>query len=373
MLLSNPFEPDPRVYKEARSLVRAGFHVTVLAWDRTAAFPENEIYDGIHIRRIRSRGRYGARLASIKSFLAFYRHALSILKKDRPDAVHCHDLDVAPLGWLARKLGWTRYFIYDAHEPDYYGYFPRALKFMLDRLERFLARNADGVMITNSVQAKKFASMGIRQIIMLRNVPSQTVQALPPAEPKIDGFPIIGRIGFITAELGIENLLQAIHDLSDDYPDIRAVLIGKVHPQFQEAFDRLLQEHSHRLIYPGFLPYPEVLAHYHQFTLSFNLYAPNAHYRFGTPTKLYESMAFGVPVLVSPIGDVAEILQEAPCGLLLPDLKTETIKHAIEELLKDRTRYEAFKKAAIKGFRKHYNWELMERRLLTFYNSLHFK
>ncbi len=370
MLLSNPYEPDPRVYKEAYSLAKAGFSVTVVAWDRGGTFPAYEIREGVCIRRIRAKGRYGARLASLQHFLAFYRQAISIIQNDRPDVVHCHDLDMAPLGWLARRLGWTRYFLYDAHEPDYYGYFPSPLKRLFDLTETFLARRADGVMITNQVQEKKFMALGVRQPIMLRNVPPKTVQSLSPAEPSIEGYPIIGRIGFITAGLGLENLMQAVEELADRFPTIRVILIGKVHPHYQNAFDQLLLQYRDRLTYVGFLPFPDALAYYHHFTLSFNLYEANTHYRLGTPTKLYESMAFGVPVLVSPIGDVEQIMRDAPCGLILRDLKTETIKAAIEQLLGDGARFKAFKKAALEAFSKRYNWELMEKRLLALYHSL---
>lgn len=34
MTLSNPFTHDPRVYNEAKSLVKAGHEVTVIAWDK---------------------------------------------------------------------------------------------------------------------------------------------------------------------------------------------------------------------------------------------------------------------------------------------------------------------------------------------------
>ena len=34
MTLANPFTHDPRVYNEAKSLVKAGHKVTVLAWDK---------------------------------------------------------------------------------------------------------------------------------------------------------------------------------------------------------------------------------------------------------------------------------------------------------------------------------------------------
>jgi len=34
MILSKPFVIDPRVYQEAESLVKNGYEVTVIVWDR---------------------------------------------------------------------------------------------------------------------------------------------------------------------------------------------------------------------------------------------------------------------------------------------------------------------------------------------------
>ena len=34
MTLSNPFTPDPRVYNEAKSLIKAGHKVTIITWDK---------------------------------------------------------------------------------------------------------------------------------------------------------------------------------------------------------------------------------------------------------------------------------------------------------------------------------------------------
>ena len=42
MLLSNPFRPDPRVHREAKSLVNAGYEVTILCWDRKQRYPTEE-------------------------------------------------------------------------------------------------------------------------------------------------------------------------------------------------------------------------------------------------------------------------------------------------------------------------------------------
>jgi hypothetical protein len=52
MLRSNPFEPDERVYKEAKSLLENGYSVTLLCWDRELKFPEEEIFEGISIHNV---------------------------------------------------------------------------------------------------------------------------------------------------------------------------------------------------------------------------------------------------------------------------------------------------------------------------------
>ena len=55
MLLTNGFDPDVRVYKEALYLVGRGFSVTVLCWDRDPArgYPQRETLEGIEIVRFR--------------------------------------------------------------------------------------------------------------------------------------------------------------------------------------------------------------------------------------------------------------------------------------------------------------------------------
>ena len=51
MLLKNNFTHDARVYKEAKTLVDAGYSVTVVALkDETTK--ETECIDGIHVKRI---------------------------------------------------------------------------------------------------------------------------------------------------------------------------------------------------------------------------------------------------------------------------------------------------------------------------------
>ena len=125
MLVYNPFTHDPRVYNEAKSLVGAGYKVTVIAFDREGQNQPRQSWDGIQIVRLRSplKGKTGAGLARwVWSGLVLllwqwqaYRQALKLHRDDAFDVIHCHDFDTLPAGvWLKQRLGLP--LIYDAHE-----------------------------------------------------------------------------------------------------------------------------------------------------------------------------------------------------------------------------------------------------------------
>ena len=54
MFRANPCTNDPRVYAEATSLLRAGYEVTVIAWDREKKNPPRQDWDGINVVRVRT-------------------------------------------------------------------------------------------------------------------------------------------------------------------------------------------------------------------------------------------------------------------------------------------------------------------------------
>ena len=370
MLLTNPFEPDPRVYKEAKSLVKAGFSVEVLAWDRTGLWPPAEVLDGIEITRFRCKGKYGGGLSSLRHFLGFYWHLAMNIRRHPPGALHCHDLDTAAVGWLLKKLFSIPIFIYDAHEPDYYAHFPKIFKYLIDRLEAFVARRASGVFITNGLQEKKFQRLHARKTLMIRNVPDPTTGGLE--KPVHTNGLVIGRVGYIKPGIGLESLLEAAASLRKKFPAIKVVLVGKVFEAYQPIFETLLQKYAELVEYRGFFPYPEVLQNYRDFSISYLGYELTPEFRYISPTKLFESMAFGVPVIVSPVGDVREILQKYPCGLILQTVSTAEIATAIEDILAAPALQKQFSLTGRQAFEQDFNWTRMEKNLVEFYRSSSF-
>ena len=116
MILTNGFDPDVRVYKEAVYLVKRGFDVTILCWDRDLSrdYPVCEDIDGIHIRRFKIASVYGTGLKQGPKYFKFMKECHAFLKMHRCKYLHCNDLDGAMIGYLFHGYKCNK--VFDMHE-----------------------------------------------------------------------------------------------------------------------------------------------------------------------------------------------------------------------------------------------------------------
>lgn len=123
MILTNGFDPDPRVYKEAKSLTKLGHSITILCWDRSGTYidkPEENI-DGIKIVRFFGDAQYGSGYKQGFKFLKFKKDVLEYMKNKKFDAIHCHDFDGLFIGYGVNKKLRLK-LVYDEHDL-FYTYF----------------------------------------------------------------------------------------------------------------------------------------------------------------------------------------------------------------------------------------------------------
>src|SRR5581483_3658124 len=57
---------------------------------------------------------------------------------------------------------------------------------------------------------------------------------------------------------------------------------------------------------------------------------PNA--RFSAPNKLYEALAAGRPLITGDFGEIAEVVRQSGCGIVLAEYSTAEIRKALERL-----------------------------------------
>lgn len=367
-----------RTYNQAKSLVANGYDVTLLAWDRACASPKDEVRDGIRIKRfhIQAGVGQGPRKNAVKMW-RFNRAVLAYLMSSDMEVIHCFNLD-AILSTLiaARRRGAKA--VLDVCEPEYYrGFWSKWFVWLLpgvDWLELCLARRFDHVFVHNTYQLKKYEKRGIRRLTQVGSYPNRAmVQSMPSTSA--DDQVVIGRLGTIYANNGFEELVAAFQKLLERKQrsgnDVRykLLLAGRVFDSFRPTFDALIAPFNKHVEVLGTYEPKDLVDLYRRIDISVLLYGREF---FGnvTPTKLFESMACGVPVVANAVGEMGQIITEEACGFVVDEKNPESICDGIERLASDsRLRRQMAENALQQAYEK-YTFEACRERFLEAYRRL---
>lgn len=374
MLLMDPFEHDPRVEKEARTLVQAGFRVTVLAWNRFGTSLGVELRDGIRIERFRvlsprgSKWRAMPRLTWVLAWM-FWRGLRAPYA-----ALVCHDLHTWPVGWVLKRVRPRRRVVLDAHEPyaeQILGILPSLAPVRRPLLwaERTLARGADVLLTVSPLMVERFAAMGVKRIYYLPNVPRHRAVLRSSGTVGHSESPayVIGRIGVISPRFsGIEPLVKVVVEVSRLGVPVRLVLGGPVMNAWEPEFRRMIDRYSGLVCYLGPISTEKAESEIRSFDLLANLFEPlQPKARFGYSTKIFDAMAAGVPVLTSRTAEDQFLVADTGCGLVVDyPFDIQAIARDVAALLKDEPRRRQYGQKGQEAVERSYNWSIYERGLV---------
>jgi glycosyltransferase involved in cell wall biosynthesis len=372
MLFSRGFFPDARGHKEARDLVRAGYEVTILAWDRECRLAPREVLDGFTVERLQFRALLGKGFAQFHRWLRFWSWLGLTLLRRKYEVLHANDLDTLPVGWLAAKMTGAK-LVFDAREPNYYAYWPAyqyPALFAARLLERFLSLQCDHVIVCNRYQVGKYSRMGVRRITIVANYPplSMVSRVAPPIPA--DGEVTLGRVGAIYDDCGIEEIVEAVHLLLVRGKKVRLFLAGRLVDSYRARLTELIRPLADKVELRGAFTHREISDLYGRCHISIPAYRPSPWFREITPVKFFESIAHGVPVIATDIGGIGDMISQAGCGRVLPEPSAEAIADAVEELVGQPDVLREMGERGMAAVREMYNWERLTPRLLKLYREL---
>ena len=87
------------------------------------------------------------------------------------------------------------------------------------------------------------------------------------------------------------------------------------------------------------------------------------------PIKLFEYMAFGLPVIGSDFGHIKEHINKDKCGLGVDPENPAAVAEAIEVLLKDEGIHRQMSQNGIDATMRKYNWKTEFERLCAYYTK----
>lgn len=333
MLLTNAYDPDPRVRQEALALIGMGCRVRLLAWDRDRKAPAVECVEGVEVERVFLSSTHGRGATQSFFYAGLYLRMLWHGMRMEFDAVHCHDLDTLPLGFLLGKLK-RKPIVYDAHEsfPDMLeGNVPRTVQRMLVTLENFLIRRIDLLITVGEKLRRHFAERGSKRSVVVGNwkrlsefarTGEQNLEVRRRLGIPADALTVVC-ITQLLKDRKLEELLEALETL----PSVYAIVGGKgvLEPKVVAA-----AAVNPRIRFVGFATGNQIADYTCAADVIYYGFDPgNPNARFSAPNKLFEALAAGRPLITGDFGEIAEIVREADCGIVLSRYSAEEIRAAL--------------------------------------------
>lgn len=88
------------------------------------------------------------------------------------------------------------------------------------------------------------------------------------------------------------------------------------------------------------------------------------------PNKLFENMVAGIPTISSNVPEIARIVNEARCGLLVDATQPEEIADAIEYLYEHEDIKLQMGQNALRAAQEKYNFATQAEKLLRIYGEM---
>jgi len=337
MVVTNPFKPDPRVYKEAKSLAKYGHEVYIIAWDREGKYPNFENVDGIKLIRLGPRAAYGWKMA-LKLPL-FYLRAFGKIVALNPDIIHTHDFDTAVLGLIFKLLRGVKW-VYDVHDL-YFTFFSMesgrsGFEKIVRKIDLLLSSWSDKLIVaTQSIGGKH---EGLREYYIREGIYPEkivTIWNVPDVEeflnsPRLNLTKSINfTIGFIGAQRTVSNFIALFEAIKDEGHLYKVLFVGK--GKETETLKKIVREKYPELDveFIGNIDYRLLPNYYHFSNVIFALYPMRENVKRAIAIKVFEASALGVPSLVNANTLMEDFVNMYRSGVAVDDLKPDSIKKAL--------------------------------------------
>lgn len=350
---------DTRIFiKECCSLADAGFEVHLVAPGAPDTIIKGVRVHGVNLTR-------GGRLLRMTSVVrAVYKKAKTI----NAEIYHFHDPELILAGLMLKAKGSK--VIYDMHEdvPRQIldkQWIPKPFRKIISTsfalLQSFSLKFLDGVVLAESLYAERLPKS--KKYWTIRNYPISN--ELGKAEVDWSNKRrAVCYIGGLTEIRGVREMVEAI-----SLTDIELLLGGKI--ESDSLRQRLESMPGWRNVkYLGQLDRAGVASALENSMAGLVVLHPVQNYMVSEPTKMFEYMSAGIPVIASDFPVWRRVLDENQCGVCVDPMNPEAIAHAIQQLVNNPAKARHMGENGRRAIDKKYSWEKEKSKLLSLYNSL---
>jgi glycosyltransferase involved in cell wall biosynthesis len=281
--------------------------------------------------------------------------------------------------------------VYDIHEDVQAqiltkDWIPKSMRKFVARLyrivERALLRFYDALIVVGSGLAEQYKSSSKGKVVILANYPFVDNTAWLEMRDEVDkgssldamGSQAVVYVGGLTQIRGVEQLLAAIAILKhQSRVPFTLKLVGPAQPPgYRQKLEDIIEESgiSDVVQLVGHLPFEQALAVMKDSAVGVVTLLNNPNYTNTIPTKMFEYMLAGLPVVCSNFPLWKDFVSSAKCGLAVNPEKPEEIAGAIAYLLEHPEEASEMGKRGQRAVFESYNWAREEEKLLALYERL---
>ncbi|NIM97521.1 MAG: glycosyltransferase [candidate division Zixibacteria bacterium] len=380
MLLTNPFQPDPRVLKEARSL-SFDYDVTIWALDPEGRYLGYEEVEGVRIQRVRLTFLRLLRPVMLKLHLTllietvfFYIKSLQLFWRDF-QIVHSHDLPPLPLAVFLGKLKGVK-IVFDAHE-DFaaqVGFLRgRLIERLLCVLERGLVRHVDDVIVIGEIMREEYRKRTRKPVQVVGNwndpedfkeMPNKLVASR--ARKARDENKLI--VSYLTG-INPSRILLPLLEAAREDPDVFILVAGGLPENpLAKCVEHIMADLSNGS-YLGWLDHGRLMAYFlYTDVVYYCLHPGDPNNKYSAGNTVFSALATGKAVITTEIGEVGRLVKRGNCGVVMSEASKQEILAAFAKL-KDLRYLRMCQKNAMKTAQS-YTWSRAEKTLLELYRNL---
>jgi glycosyltransferase involved in cell wall biosynthesis len=349
---------DPRIFeKECSSLAAAGYEVHLVATgERPISGPVKVSIVPRPTNRV-LRITLGSLIASSRALAT------------RAQVVHLHDPELALWIPLLRLTG--RKVVFDSHEDIAASmagkeYLPRRARGLLTRaclwLVRFIDHSVTAVVCATPSIAEGFSHP------MTRVVQNFPVLAPVDRAPRRDAEPRLVYVGALSLLRGSQHMLDVLQELGRTHPTVRLTIAGNLS-------EELLDEMAHhpawsRVDYVGLLDRSGVNELLAESDVGLVMFQPSANHTRSQPTKLFEYMAAGLPVVASDFPLWREMVEAPETGSVADPSDPVATARAVARILDDPDRGREMGMRGRQMIEQRWNWAVEAQTLQDLYGEI---
>jgi glycosyltransferase involved in cell wall biosynthesis len=349
------------VHRECATLAQAGYDVVLIAPGKVAKLPP-----GVRHRPIRvPRNRFERMTRTIwEVFLS--------ARDERANVYHFHDPELMFVGLALRLSGAS--VVFDVHEDiprDIVDkpWIPSALRAPISLAAavvlRAFQRGFSAIVTSTPGIARGFSH---RKTVVVANFPKLSAFSASVRRPFVSRARAVAYVGSITRDRGIIKLIEALASPSM-VADGRLVLVGT----FED--EELLHEAQSmpgwsRVTYLGQVDFSKLDDVLMDVRAGLVTLLPSLNFVASLPTKMFEYLAAGLPVVASNFLEAAEILQEHECGVSVDPFDADAIARTISFFIENPEIAQAMGQRGRRVVNERYQWTSEGKKLTNLYSEI---